>query len=44
MLFGMPVLLLKATCYNKLDNLYKHNNIFGFTFGKKTVWRIVGTV
>jgi hypothetical protein len=43
-LTGMPVLLLKETCYHKLDNLYRHNNIFGFTYGKGEVWRIVGTL
>jgi hypothetical protein len=40
----MPVLLLKETCYHKLDNLYRHSNIFGFAYGKNEVWRIVGTL
>jgi hypothetical protein len=43
-LTGMPVLLLKETCYHKLDNLYRHSNIFGFTYGRGEVWRIVGTL
>lgn len=38
----MPVLLVKESCYHKLDNLYRHSNIFGFTYGKKAIWKIVG--
>ena len=43
LLTGMPVLLVRSSCFAKLDNLYKHSNIFGFTFGRRNVWRIVGT-
>jgi len=39
----MPVLLVKESCYNKLDNLYRHNNIFGFTYGRRAIWKILGT-
>ena len=40
----MPVLMIKESCYHKLDNLYRHDHICGFTYGRGQVWRILGNV
>lgn len=44
LLLGMPVLPVRETGLNKLDNLYRHNNIYGFTYGKRHLWRILGVI
>ena len=44
LILGMPVLMVRESCFNKLDNLYRHSNIFGFAYGKRHVWRITGII
>ena len=43
-LLGMPVLVIGESCLNKLDNLYRHHNIFGFAYGRRALWRIIGVI